>query len=145
MHRLRAGTGPRYGAGCVAARPERSAIGSSIEQVQRDRLRLKAQRPLLCAEEILSMLLVCHADDRPLSKGPRDPAQPLVRGAARCPLVGAAQPVGLSLPTLRQRLAAIASRHTTEGLETPTDHPLVRRMLRALRPHPRHGQKESSG
>ncbi|MBD5636100.1 MAG: tyrosine-type recombinase/integrase, partial [Candidatus Eremiobacteraeota bacterium] len=37
---------------------------------------------------------------------------------------------GLALPTLRRRLAAIASRHATAGLETPTDHPLVRRLLR---------------
>ena len=39
-------------------------------------------------------------------------------------------PIGLALPTLRRRLAAIAVRHTTAGLDTPTDHPLVRRMLR---------------
>ncbi len=39
-------------------------------------------------------------------------------------------PVGLALPTLRRRLAAIAVRHTAAGHETPTDHPLVRRMLR---------------
>jgi len=39
-------------------------------------------------------------------------------------------PVGLALPTLRRRLAAIAVRHTAVGHETPTDHPLVRRMLR---------------
>jgi len=38
--------------------------------------------------------------------------------------------LGLALPTLRRRLAAIASRHATAGLETPTDHPLVRKMLR---------------
>ena len=37
---------------------------------------------------------------------------------------------GLALPTLRRRLAAIASRHATAGLETPTDHPLVRKLLR---------------
>jgi len=37
---------------------------------------------------------------------------------------------GLALPTLRRRLAAIASRHATASLETPTDHPLVRRLLR---------------
>ncbi len=37
---------------------------------------------------------------------------------------------GLSLSTLRRRLAAIASRHATAGLETPTEHPLVRKMLR---------------
>ncbi len=43
---------------------------------------------------------------------------------------GSGAPAGLSLPTLRRRLAAIASRHTITGLETPTDHPLVRRMLR---------------
>ena len=43
---------------------------------------------------------------------------------------GSGAPAGLSLPTLRRRLAAIASRHATQGLETPTDHPLVRRMLR---------------
>ncbi len=39
-------------------------------------------------------------------------------------------PTGLALPTLRRRLAAIAVRHTAAGHETPTDHPLVRRMLR---------------
>jgi integrase len=39
-------------------------------------------------------------------------------------------PIGLALPTLRRRLAAIAVRHTASGQETPTDHPLVRRMLR---------------
>jgi integrase len=39
-------------------------------------------------------------------------------------------PIGLALPTLRRRLAAIAVRHTAAGHETPTDHPLVRRMLR---------------
>ncbi len=38
--------------------------------------------------------------------------------------------VGLSLPTLRRRLAAIGSRHATEHLETPTDHPLVKKLLR---------------
>jgi len=38
--------------------------------------------------------------------------------------------MGLALPTLRRRLAAIASRHATAGRETPTDHPLVRRLLR---------------
>jgi len=38
--------------------------------------------------------------------------------------------MGLALPTLRRRLAAIASRHATAGLETPTDHPLVRKLLR---------------
>jgi len=38
--------------------------------------------------------------------------------------------VGLSLPTLRRRLAAIASRHASSSLETPTDHPLVRKLLR---------------
>jgi len=37
---------------------------------------------------------------------------------------------GLALPTLRRRLAAIASRHATASLETPTNHPLVRRLLR---------------
>jgi len=38
--------------------------------------------------------------------------------------------VGLSLPTLRRRLAAIASRHASAKVETPTDHPLVRKLLR---------------
>jgi len=38
--------------------------------------------------------------------------------------------VGFSLPTLRRRPAAIASPHALEGLETPTDHPLVRKLLR---------------
>lgn len=41
------------------------------------------------------------------------------------------RPVALS--TLRRRLAAIAVRHTAAGHETPTDHPLVRRMLRRYR------------
>jgi integrase len=40
------------------------------------------------------------------------------------------RPPGLALSTLRRRLAAIASRHTAAGHETPTDHPFVRRMLR---------------
>ncbi len=31
---------------------------------------------------------------------------------------------------LRRRLAAIALHHATAGLETPTEHPLVREMLR---------------
>jgi integrase len=39
-------------------------------------------------------------------------------------------PVGLSVPTLRRRLAAIAAQHTQAGHETPTEHALVRRMLR---------------
>lgn len=47
-------------------------------------------------------------------------------GARRAP----DRAVGLALPTLRRRLAAIAARHTAAALETPTDHPLVRRMLR---------------
>ena len=38
--------------------------------------------------------------------------------------------LGLSLPTLRRRLAAIASRHAIERLETPTDHPLIKKLLR---------------
>ena len=37
---------------------------------------------------------------------------------------------GLSVSTLRRRLAAIASKHATEKLETPTDHPLVRKLVR---------------
>lgn len=37
---------------------------------------------------------------------------------------------GLALPTIRWRLAAIAVRRAAAGHETPTDHPLVRRMLR---------------
>ncbi|MGB8266899.1 MAG: tyrosine-type recombinase/integrase [Candidatus Velthaea sp.] len=40
------------------------------------------------------------------------------------------RPQRLALPTLRRRLAAISSRHATAGIETPTDHPLVRKMLR---------------
>ena len=42
---------------------------------------------------------------------------------------------GLSVSTLRRRLAAIASKHATEKLETPTGHPLVegRREARAVR------------
>ena len=37
---------------------------------------------------------------------------------------------GLSVSTLRRRLAAIASKHGTEKLETPTNHPLVKKLLR---------------
>lgn len=54
-------------------------------------------------------------------------------GAARSvptELPDGVRPLGLALPTLRRRLAAISSRHATAGLETPTDHPLVRKMLR---------------
>ncbi len=49
---------------------------------------------------------------------------------SRSPAGLAAGTIGLSLPTLRRRLAAIASRHATAGLETPTEHSLVRRLLR---------------
>ena len=49
---------------------------------------------------------------------------------SRSPAGLAAGTVGLSLPTLRRRLAAIASRHATAGVETPTEHSLVRRLLR---------------
>jgi len=48
----------------------------------------------------------------------------------RSPAGLAAGTIGLSLPTLRRRLAAIASRHATAGFETPTEHSLVRRLLR---------------
>ena len=37
---------------------------------------------------------------------------------------------GLSVSTLRRRLAAIASKHATEKLQTPTDHPLVKKLVR---------------
>ena len=37
---------------------------------------------------------------------------------------------GLSVSTLRRRLAAVASKHATEKLETPTDHPLVKKLVR---------------
>ena len=37
---------------------------------------------------------------------------------------------GLSVSTLRRRLAAIASKHATERLKTPTDHPLVKKLVR---------------
>ena len=37
---------------------------------------------------------------------------------------------GLSISTLRRRLAAIASKHATEKLETSTDHPLVKKLVR---------------
>jgi len=50
---------------------------------------------------------------------------------SRSPAGLAAGTVGLSLPTLRRRLAAITSRHATAGLETPTEHSLVRRYSRA--------------
>ncbi len=49
---------------------------------------------------------------------------------SRSPAGLAAGTVGLSLPMLRRRLAAIASRHATAGFETPTEHSLVRRLLR---------------
>jgi len=49
---------------------------------------------------------------------------------SRSPAGLAGETVGLALPTLRRRLAAIASRHATAGLETPTEHSLVRRLLR---------------
>ena len=49
---------------------------------------------------------------------------------SRSPAGSRAGTIGLALPTLRRRLAAIASRHASAGLETPTDHPLVRRLLR---------------
>jgi integrase len=50
--------------------------------------------------------------------------------ARRAAVLGGNAPLGLALPTLRRRLAAIAGRHASAGLETPTDHPLVRKMLR---------------
>jgi len=62
-------------------------------------------------------------DPRALPQGPGDRAEPLAAGLT-------AGTVGVSLPTLRRRLAAIASRHATAGLETPTEHSLVRRLLR---------------
>ena len=37
---------------------------------------------------------------------------------------------GLSVSTMRRRLAAIASKHASEKLETPTDHPLVKKLVR---------------
>lgn len=49
---------------------------------------------------------------------------------SRSPAGIRARTAGLALPTLRRRLAAIASRHASVGLETPTDHPLVRKLLR---------------
>ncbi len=60
----------------------------------------------------------------------------------RSPAGLAAGTVGLSLPTLRRRLAAIASRHATAGLEAPTEHSLVRRLLRRYSRAPRHGRAE---
>ncbi len=50
--------------------------------------------------------------------------------ARRAAALSGGGPPGLALPTLRRRLAAIATRHASAGLETPTDHPLVRKMLR---------------
>ena len=49
---------------------------------------------------------------------------------SRSPAGIGAGTAGLALPTLRRRLAAIASRHATAGQESPTDHPLVRKLLR---------------
>ena len=49
---------------------------------------------------------------------------------SRSPAGLRADTTGLGLPTLRRRLAAIASRHATAGLESQTDHPLVRKLLR---------------
>jgi len=40
------------------------------------------------------------------------------------------EPLGLSLPTLRRRLAAISSRHAIEHVATPTDHPLIKKLVR---------------
>jgi len=69
----------------------------------------------------------------PLSAAPQTLAlylKVLETQRSRSPAGLAAGTVGLSLPTLRRRLAAIASRHATAGLETPTEHSLVRRLLR---------------
>jgi len=69
----------------------------------------------------------------PLSAAPQTLAlylKALETQRSRSPAGLAAGTVGLSLPTLRRRLAAIASRHATAGLETPTEHSLVRRLLR---------------
>ncbi len=54
---------------------------------------------------------------------------------------GGAAPVGLARPTLRRRLAAIASRHTTEAwrLQGPPAGPPD---AAALRPCARHSQEE---
>jgi hypothetical protein len=56
---------------------------------------------------------------------------PLARGAARRPLRRSFWRAGR--PRFADAAPAtgrVASRHTTEGLDAPTDHPLVRRMLR---------------
>jgi len=69
----------------------------------------------------------------PLSAAPQTLAlylKALETQRSRSPAGLAAGTVGLSLPTLRRRLAAIASRHAMAGLETPTEHSLVRRLLR---------------
>jgi len=49
---------------------------------------------------------------------------------SRSPAGIRAATVGLSLPTLRRRLAAIASRHPPRSLKRRPDHPLVRKLLR---------------
>ena len=63
------------------------------------------------------------ADPRALPQGPGDAAKPFA-GRSR------GRDGRVSLPTLRRRLAAIASRQAKVGLETPTEHSLVRRFLR---------------
>ncbi len=74
-----------------------------------------ALEPLPAAPQTLALYLKALKHSRP--------AVPFAGGIR-------AGTVGLSLPTLRRRLAAIASRHAMAGFETPTDHPLVRKLLR---------------
>jgi len=77
-----------------------------------------------CVRHGLPPLPASPADSRPLPQGLLE-SQP-----NRSPAGLAAGTVGLSLWTLRRRLEAIASCDATAGLETPTEHSLVRRLLR---------------
>jgi len=77
--------------------------------------RSAAARPRIAADR--------STDARALPQSARDTPQPLARGHPR-------RDRCLSLPTLRRRLAAIASRHAVAGLESLTDDPLVRKLLR---------------
>jgi hypothetical protein len=63
------------------------------------------------------------ADGLAVGEGARGPEGP----KQRCPRKLVRRRSGLALATQRRRLASIASRYATQGLETATDHPLVRR------------------
>jgi integrase len=87
---------------------------------------LHGLEPLPAAPQTLALYL--KALETRQSRSPRHARAPRDVPAASLP--AGVRALGLALPTLRRRLAAIASRHASAGLETPTDHPLVRKMLR---------------